>query len=137
MRRPIRLSDVRGDAALSVWPAALVGFHDASFPIETDDSRALVELVVRSIVHGCEQYLEGDRRTAVAARNASNASTEQGWTVRINETRSNSCRGAVVRAGDGTPEVPFGVGAIDASALLEQLLQPRVTRYLEARAVPS
>jgi len=51
--------------------------------------------------------------------------------------RSNSCRGAVVRAGDGTPEVPFRVGAIDASALLEQLLQQRVARYLEARAVPS
>jgi len=118
---------------LSVWPAARVGFHDASFPIETDDSRALVELVVRSVVHGCEH----DRRTAVAARDASNAGTEQGWTVRTNETRSNSCRGAVVRAGDGTPEVPFRVGAIDASALLEQLLQQRVARYLEARAVPS
>ena len=133
LRRPIRLSDVRRDAALSVWPAALVGFHGASFPIETDESRALVELVVRSIVRGCEQYLEGDRRTAVAERNASNAGTEQGWTVRTNEMWSNSCGGAVVRAGDGTSEVPFRVGAIDASALLEQ----RVARYLEARAVPS
>lgn len=89
------------------------------------------------MVHGCEQCLEGDRRTAVAARNASKASTEQGWTVRTNEMRSDSCRGVVVRAGYGMPEVPFRVGAIDASALLEQLLQQRVARYLKARAVPS
>lgn len=44
LRRPITLRAVRGDAALSGWPAALVGFHGTSFPIELNEWQALVAL---------------------------------------------------------------------------------------------